>query len=112
MELYYSPPYTPGGIEKSSVVLGAFAKTGLLQPGESQTVTLALDVEDMASYDYKNERAYVLEAGDYALTVRTDSHHIKEGCEPIAYKVDRTVAYSGENHRQQAQQPVPYEVEM
>ena len=63
VELYYSAPYTPGGIEKSSVVLGAFAKTGLLQPGESETVTLTLDVEDMASYDYKNEKAYVLEAG-------------------------------------------------
>lgn len=99
VELYYSAPYTPGGIEKSSVVLGAFAKTDLLQPGQSQTVTLTLDVEGMASYDYKTERAYVLEAGDYILTVQTDSHHVKEGCAPITYSVGKTVVYSGENHR-------------
>ncbi len=99
VELYYSPPYTPGGIEKPSVVLGAFAKTGLLQPGQSETVTLTLDVEDMASYDYKNERAYVLEAGEYTLTLQTDSHHVKEGCGPIAYSVGRTVVYAGEDHR-------------
>ena len=99
VELYYSAPYTPGGIEKSSVVLGAFAKTGLLQPGESETVTLTLDVEDMASYDYKNEKAYVLEAGDYILTVQTDSHRVKDGCEPMTYQVDKTVVYSGGDHR-------------
>ena len=99
VELYYSAPYTPGGIEKSSVVLGAFAKTGLLQPGESETVTLTLDVEDMASYDYKNEKAYVLEAGDYILTVQTDSHRVKDGCEPMTYQVDKTVVYSGGGHR-------------
>ena len=99
VELYYSAPYTPGGIEKPSVVLGAFAKTGLLQPGESETVTLTLDVEDMASYDYKNERAYVLEAGEYILTIQTDSHRVKDGCEPISYKVEKTVAYSGSSHR-------------
>lgn len=106
VELYYSAPYTPGGIEKSSVVLGAFAKTGLLQPGESERVTLTLDVEDMASYDYKSEKAYVLEAGDYTLTLRTDSHHVKEGCAPVGYKVDKTVVYSGENHRSSDAAPV------
>lgn len=106
VELYYSAPYTPGGIEKPSVVLGAFAKTDLLQPGESQTVTLTLDVEDMASYDYQNERAYVLEAGDYTLTLRTDSHRVKDGCEPVVYKVGRTVVYSGENHRASDAAPV------
>lgn len=99
VELYYSAPYTPGGIEKPSVVMGAFAKTGLLQPGESETVALTLDVEDMASYDYKNERAYVLEAGEYTLTLQTDSHRVKSGCEPISYKVNKTVAYSGDSHR-------------
>lgn len=99
VELYYSAPYTPGGIEKSSVVLGDFAKTGLLQPGESETVTLALAVEDMASYDYKNARAYVLEKGDYIITVQTDSHHVKEGCAPISYTVSKDVVYSGGHHR-------------
>ena len=100
VELYYSAPYTPGGIEKAHVVLGAFAKTGLLQPGESETVTLTMAVEDMASYDYKTERAWVLEAGTYALTLQTDSHHVKDGCEPIDYTVSRTTVYSGDNHRE------------
>ena len=99
VELYYSAPYTPGGIEKSSVVLGAFAKTGLLQPGQSETVTLSLNMEDMASYDYKTEKAYVLEAGDYILTLQTDSHNAKTGCEAMTYRVDKTVVYSGDDHR-------------
>lgn len=99
VQLYYSAPYTPGGIEKSEVVLGAFAKTGLLAPGESETVTLTLAVEDMASYDYKNARAYVLEEGDYDITLRTDSHNVKEGCTPITYNVGTTKVYDKDNHR-------------
>ena len=99
VELYYSAPYTPGGIEKAAVVLGAFEKTALLAPGESQTLTLALAVEDMASYDYRAERAYVLEAGDYQVTVRTDSHSVAAGVEPITYTVDEAVVYSGDQHR-------------
>ncbi|HEY0215576.1 MAG TPA: glycoside hydrolase family 3 C-terminal domain-containing protein, partial [Cellulomonas sp.] len=55
VELYYTAPYTPGGIEKSEVVLGDFAKTGLIEPGATEQVTLELPVEDMASYDYLGE---------------------------------------------------------
>ncbi|WP_082105250.1 glycoside hydrolase family 3 C-terminal domain-containing protein [Demequina subtropica] len=99
VELYYSAPYTPGGIEKSSVVLGDFAKTGEIAPGASESVTLELAVEDMASYDYLENAAYVLEAGDYSLTVQTDSHHVAEGTEPFTYTVDSDIVYSGENHR-------------
>jgi beta-glucosidase len=99
VELYYTAPYTPGGIEKSEVVLGDFAKTGVIEPGASETVTLEIAVEDMASYDHLGERAYVLEAGDYLLSVRTDSHTVAAGTEPITYTVDSDVVYSGENHR-------------
>lgn len=99
VELYYTAPYTPGGIEKPEVVLGAFDKTGLIEPGTSETVTLELAVEDMASYDHLGEKAYVLEAGDYAVSVRTDSHTVAPGTEPITYTVDSDVVYSGENHR-------------
>ncbi|WP_308161115.1 glycoside hydrolase family 3 C-terminal domain-containing protein [Cellulomonas sp. GbtcB1] len=99
VELYYTAPYTPGGIEKSEVVLGDFAKTGVIEPGASESVTLELPVEDMASYDYLGEQAYVLEAGDYAISVRTDSHTVAAGTEPITYTVDSDVVYSGENHR-------------
>ncbi len=60
VEVYYNPPYTNGGIEKASANLIEFAKTDLLQPGDSQTVTVTFDVEDMASYDENDAEAYVL----------------------------------------------------
>ena len=99
VELYHSAPYTPGGIEKPEVVLSDFAKTGVIEPGASESVTLTVAVEDMASYDHLDAKAYVLEAGDYELTVRTDSHTVAPGTEPIVYTVDSDVVYSGENHR-------------
>lgn len=99
VQLYYSAPYTPGGIEKSAVVLGDFAKTGVIEPGASESVTVEIAVEDMASYDHLGERAYVLEAGDYALSVRTDSHTVAAGTEPFTYTVDADVVYAGDQHR-------------
>lgn len=84
VELYYSAPYDYEGpaIEKSHVVLGDFAKTGLLAPGEEETLTLTLDVKDMKSYDYAdaNENGfsgYELEAGDYNIIVGSDAHTAK-----------------------------------
>lgn len=80
VQLYYHAPYIESeGIEKSEVVLGGFAKTKLLAPGESDTVTITMDYDDMASYDYKNEKAYVLSAGEYELSLRSDSHTVKDG---------------------------------
>jgi beta-glucosidase len=99
VQLYYSAPYTPGGIEKSDVVLGGFAKTDVIEPGATESVTIELAVEDMASYDYLDNRAYVLEAGDYAISVRTDSHTVAAGTEEFTYVVDETNVYAGENHR-------------
>ncbi len=74
VQLYYSAPYTTGGLEKSSIALGDFTKTDLLQPGESQTVRVHVDVRDMASYDYKTEKTYVLDSGSYTLSIRSDVH--------------------------------------
>lgn len=76
VQLYYNPPYTNGGIEKASANLVGFAKTKLLNPGESETVKITFDVEDMASYDAKVKRAYVLEAGVYEISLQEDSHNI------------------------------------
>ena len=83
VELYYTAPYTPGGIEKSAVELGAFAKTKLLAPGESQELELTLTVADMASYDCYDANAngftgYELDAGEYGLSLRRDSHTVVE----------------------------------
>ncbi|MCD4549522.1 glycoside hydrolase family 3 N-terminal domain-containing protein [Schaalia sp. lx-260] len=99
VELYYTAPYTRGGIEKPEVVLGAFAKTDLIAAGSSQTVTLTMRAEDMASYDYKNAHAYVLEAGEYTLSVRTNSHTVAPGTEPVTYTVKDTIIYDDKNPR-------------
>lgn len=99
VELYYTAPYTAGGIEKSEVVLGGFAKTDLIEPGASESVVIGLAVEDMASYDHLDAEAYVLEAGDYTISVRTDSHTVAPGTEPITYTVDSDVVFSGDDHR-------------
>ncbi|MBW3082187.1 glycoside hydrolase family 3 N-terminal domain-containing protein [Bifidobacterium phasiani] len=74
VEVYYNPPYTNGGIEKASANLVAFDKTDLLEPGESQTVTIEFEDDDMASYDYEDAQAWVLEAGDYQVSINADSH--------------------------------------
>lgn len=75
VELYYSAPYTKGGTEKSAVVLGAFDKTDTLEPGASQTVELTYSVRDMASWD-SGRGCYVQDAGDYVVSLRTDSHTV------------------------------------
>lgn len=71
VELYAETPYTPGGIEKSKVVLCAFDKTDLLDPGASQTVTLTVEEQDLASYDDTVNQCYVLDAGDYTFYLGT-----------------------------------------
>ncbi|MFV0427722.1 MAG: glycoside hydrolase family 3 C-terminal domain-containing protein [Beutenbergiaceae bacterium] len=99
VEVFYSAPYTPGGIEKSAVILAGFAKTGEIAPGASESVTVEFAVEDMASYDYLDAAAYVLEAGDYEITARLNSHTVADGTEPLVYTVDSDIVYSGDNHR-------------
>lgn len=96
VEVYYKPPYTNGGIEKSSANLIEFAKTDLLQPGESQTVTVTFSIEDMASYDENHAKAYVLEKGDYAISINSDSHTVLD---QKTYTADKDVVYKGENKR-------------
>ena len=96
VEVYYKPPYTNGGIEKSSANLIEFAKTDLLQPGKSQIVTVTFSIEDMASYDENNAKAYVLEKGDYVISINSDSHTVLD---QKTYTVDKDVVYKGENKR-------------
>ena len=96
VEVYYKPPYINGGIEKSSANLIEFEKTNLLQPGESQTVTVTFSIEDMASYDENNAKAYVLEKGDYVISINSDSHTVLD---QKTYTVDKDVVYKGENKR-------------
>lgn len=92
VQVYFSPPYTPGGIEKSTVELAGYAKTGLLGPGQSETVTIEFPVRDMASYDMKTEQAFVLEAGTYEIRVSKNAHEAVDvqTCEVASPRVYRT----------------------
>lgn len=79
VQLYASAPYTLGGIEKAHKVLVGFAKTKLLQPGESETVTVSFDPYSAASYDYRDANSngfsgYELEAGEYTLYISRNAH--------------------------------------
>lgn len=102
VELYYTAPYYEDrGIEKSSKVLGAFAKTSTLKPGESETVTLTMHVDDLASYDYLGERCYVTDEGTYEFNLQTDSHNIKVNSDgntvaTMDYVVDSRRVYKDE----------------
>jgi beta-glucosidase len=83
VELYYSAPYTAGGIEKSSVVLGDYAKTKLLEPGESQEITLTVSTRDMSSYDCYDANGngfagYELDPGSYTLSLRHNAHEVDD----------------------------------
>ncbi len=105
VELYYSAPYTKGGIEKSAIKLGAFAKTSELKPGQYEIVKLEMDVESMKSYDCydKNNNGimgYELEKGDYTISLRTDVHTLKQtldGVNKYNVKVDENIHYENDN---------------
>ena len=96
VEVYYNPPYTNGGIEKATANLIAYDKTDVLEPGESQTLTITFAEEDMASYDYQNVKGYVLEAGNYEISINADSHTVLDS---EVYEVDKTIEYTNENTR-------------
>lgn len=95
VELYFSPPYTDGGIEKASVNLIDFAKTSTLRAGQSETVSFTLSKEDMAAYDSEGIKlecgGYILEAGEYVLSVRSDSHTV---CDSRTFTVAEDTDYS------------------
>ncbi len=95
VEIYFTPPYTNGGIEKASVNLIDFAKTGELEPGAAETVSFTINKEDLASYDSEGIKiaggGYILEAGDYTISVREDSHTVLD---QATFTVDSDIDYS------------------
>ena len=96
VQVYYNPPYTNGGTEKASANLAAFKKTGLIKPGESETITISFGTEDMASYDSTGTGGYVLDAGDYGISIRNDSHRI---IEEQTMNVPSQIVYNESNPR-------------
>lgn len=79
VQVYAQSPYTQYDkenlVEKAAVQLCGFGKTAVLEPGASETVTILVDKRDLASYDTYGAGTYILDAGDYYLTVATDSHN-------------------------------------
>lgn len=101
VEIYYTPPYNNGGIEKASVNLIQFDKTNTLEPGASQKFSYNIPKEDMASYDsgcVKTENGgYVLEAGEYAVSLRSNSHDVIAS---ETFTIDNDIVYSDDNKRE------------
>lgn len=99
VQLYFTPPYTKGGIEKSALTLLDFAKTPVLEPNTSCTVTLSATAYDMASYDcydknYNGNNGWELDSGAYTLKLMTDAHRIKDMKTPsVTYHVKGAALY-------------------
>ena len=102
VQLYFEAPYTKGGIEKSAIKLGDFAKSSTLKPGEEETIALSLPLRDMASYDcYDKDNdgfiGYTLEKGDYTLSLRSDVHTLKEmDNNSFTYHLSSTLHYEND----------------
>ncbi|KQZ10877.1 hypothetical protein ASD23_01610 [Agromyces sp. Root1464] len=112
VEVYASAPYTPGGVEKSAITLAGYAKTSSLEPGASETVTVEFALRDLASWN-TDEGAYVLDAGQYDISVSTDVH-TPVAAFPIAvadttvYGTDETTGVELENRFGYAEGDVEY----
>lgn len=96
VQVYYTTPYIAGEIEKAHVILGAFAKTKELNPGESETIILTLTAKSMASYDYSDAnhnsfKGYELDAGNYEIKLMKNAH---EEISHISYVVSENIQYS------------------
>lgn len=99
-QVYVTAPYTNGGIEKSFVELEGFAKTGMLEPGKTEKVTVSFDVEDMAAYDYAEQGCYVLDKGTYEIKLMNNAHDVLDS---FTYDVEDTIVYD-ENHARSTDQ--------
>ena len=78
VQVYVQSPYTDydraNNVEKSAVQLVGFGKTDTLQPGQTGTVTVTFDREQLKAYDYTTAKTYILDAGDYYITAAANSH--------------------------------------
>ena len=91
VEVYFSAPYYEGGIEKSAIELAAYAKTSLLEAGQSETLSISFDTRDMSSYDMNENEAYVLDKGVYEIHV---SKNVHEHVETLSFEVADTLVYA------------------
>ena len=104
VQIYVNAPYTQGGIEKSHVTLAGFGKTGTIEPGESETVTVSVDKDYICSYDYKNAKCYVLDEGDYNFILSENAHSwsttdLTDSSKVWTYTNSETITYGEDNKR-------------
>lgn len=102
VQVYVTPPYYEGGIEKAHVNLEGFGKTQLLQPGESQEVEITFDIEELASFDYKDAGCYVLDQGKYEVKVMKNAHELIDS---RTFQIEDTIVYNEENKRESDEIP-------
>lgn len=96
VQVYSTPPYYNGGIEKAEVNLLDFGKTGLLDPNASETISFTIPVEELASFDSYDHGCYVLDAGDYTISIRANAH---TPLDSVTYSVRKTIVYDENNAR-------------
>ena len=95
VQVYFSAPYYEGGIEKSAKELAAYKKTSELKPGESETLNISFDIEDMASYDAETEEAWVLDKGEYKIHI---SRNVRDAEKSFSYNVPEKVVYKTDSN--------------
>ena len=99
VQVYFQSPYTDydkeNGIEKAAIELCGFGKTGLLEPGASQVVTVTVKGEELTAYDENKAMTYILDAGDYYLTAASDAHKaVNNVLVAKGYDVDGDAAFT------------------
>jgi beta-glucosidase len=113
VQVYYSAPYVAGGTEKSAIEMATYAKSSLLDAGQSEVLTLSFATEEMASYDMNVEQAYVLDPGNYVIKVARNVHDIVASydyqiAEKKVYKADKDTGTAYKNHFELANGDLTY----
>ena len=101
VQIYFQSPYTQydidNGIEKASVELCGFDKTEILEPNQSETVTIEVSKSELRTYDANNAKTYILDAGDYYFSVGLSSHHaLNNILAQKGYTVDNGMTEAGD----------------
>ncbi|MCF0112956.1 MAG: glycoside hydrolase family 3 C-terminal domain-containing protein [Bacilli bacterium] len=102
-QIYVECPWEAGQVEKSEVTLAGFAKTKILEPGASETVTIVVKRDYFTSYDFRGEKAYLLDKGTYTFYLSSDekgSHCWADAATPKqTWNLDNKIVFNGSNKR-------------
>ncbi|GFP76531.1 beta-glucosidase [Clostridium fungisolvens] len=104
VEIYCNEPYTKGGVEKAQVILAGYAKTSNLKPGASEVVNVTVDRDYITSYDYKSDKSYILDAGNYNFYLSDDSHswasiEASDSSKYYTYTLNSKIVFNKDNKR-------------